>query len=1031
MKKILLFLCVFLAGAALYAQERTISGRVTGDDGSSLPGVNVVVKGTTLGTVTNVNGEYRLSVPSGQSVLVFSFVGFESREVVAGAQSVIDVSLVSDVKQLSEVVITGYGTQEKRTLTGSISSVKGEVIHNLPMQSVDRAIQGRIAGVQIDAASGAPGGAVNVRVRGVGSVNASNDPLWIIDGVQVGRFGQTTQASGNPLGSINPNDIESIEVLKDAASAAIYGAQAANGVVIVTTKKGRKGKTGLDITGQYGRVQPLNLYRMLDGQQFATLRAEAALNSLPPGATQAQRDAALLNSHTVFGNPSDGDLTNFNWVNAMFQTGSLGTYDFSMQGGDEKTTFLVSGSYQFQEAQVIMSDWKRGTARLNITHKPNKKLTIGANLSLAYQRSFGSIANGNFVNSPFQAAFSSQPTSDPFTDDGRWAPYPERSLSGHLFGYNILQGVNEEIRLGRTPQTVSSANISYEILPGLVATGFAGIDASFNTDNNQRPSTIPVFAASGGQALVNSRRTIAWNTYSTLTYSKKFGQNHSFSSLLGFEYRKEERGGAVASQWNFPNPALRLLSQGATARPATEFFFDNARQGVFGQVKYVLKDRYIADVTVRRDGSSRFGSQMRYGNFYAGSVAYRISEEAFLKNVSWLDDLKARVGFGRLGNSEIADYDWFTAFGAPPGTQYVGGSLLRISRLGNDQITWETENQMNAGIDYTLFGGRIRGSLEYFRNETMNQLFDVALPADAGVLIPVPAPGVNTIRGNAGSVLNRGFEIEIEGVVVDRGKFKWTTAINFSTLHNEVTGLPGGRQQLYLPAQNQWLFLGHPVANHYLFPFAGVNPANGKSMIYDTLGNLAYIGTPRDASVQGSPIPRYFGGVTNTFRYKGFTLDIFFQFQGGHQAFNPDLYNYYGTGSSPNNMLVETLGRWQQPGDIANVPRLSVNGQIDGHDQQHGQLFGSGILGSSQFMSDASYVRLKQATLSYAVPNKVLSRLKLAKASFFVQGLNLLTFTRYFGIDPEVVTANNQNAVSAFGVFPVGRQISAGFTLGL
>lgn len=1020
MKKVLLLLFFGLTSAWTFAQDRSISGKVSGDDGSSLPGVNVLVKGTTIGTVTSADGDYRITLPAGQNTLVFSFVGYETKEVLVGAQSVIDVVLSTDVQQLSEVVITGYGTQEKRTLTGSVSSVKGEVIENLPLQSVDRAIQGRIAGVQIAAASGAPGGALNVRVRGVGSVNGSNDPLWIVDGVQLGRFGQSTQGSANPLASINPNDIESIEVLKDAASAAIYGAQAANGVVIVTTKKGKKGKSALDVTAQFGRVQPLNLYQMLNGNQFATLRAEAAVNSLPLGATQAQRDAALQGSYTTFGNPSDGNLTNYNWVDALFRTGSLGTYDISMSGGDDKTTFLLSGSYQFQEGQIIMSDWKRGTARLNITHKPIKNLTIGANLSLAYQRTFGTITNGNFVNGPFQAAFSSQPTSDPFTDDGRYAPYPERSLSGHLFGYNILQGVNEEVRLGRTPQTVSSLNIAYEVIPGLTISGFAGVDASFGTDNNQRPGTIPVFP--GGQMVVVSRRTLNWNTNSTVAYSKKFNEIHSVSALAGFEYRKEERGGVTASQFTFPNPALRLLSQGSTARNAAEFFFDNGRQGMFGQLKYVLKDRYIADVTVRRDGSSRFGSQTKFGNFYAGSLAYRISEEAFLDNVTWLDDLKVRVAYGKVGNSEINDYDWFTAYGSPAGTQYVGGSLLRLTRLGNDLITWEEENQFNVGIDYALFGGRIRGSVEYYNFETLNQLFDVALPTDAGIGI---------VRGNSGSVVNRGVDIEIEGVVIDRGDFKWTSLLNFSTLHNEVTGLPGGQKRLYLPNSNSWLFTGQPISNHYLFQYAGVNPANGKSMIYDTLGNLAYRGTTRDAAVRGTPIPSYFGGLTNTISYKGITLDIFFQFQGGNQAFNADLYNYYGTGSSPNNMLVETLGRWQRPGDISNVPRLSTNGQVDGFDQQHGQLFGSGILGSTQFMSDASYVRLKQVTLSYAVPSKLLSRFKIAKANVFVQGLNLWTYTKYFGIDPEVVTNNNGTGQSAFGVFPVGRQFTAGITLGL
>ncbi|MFN9501783.1 MAG: SusC/RagA family TonB-linked outer membrane protein, partial [Chryseotalea sp.] len=581
---------------------------------------------------------------------------------------------------------------DKRTLTGSVASVKGDVFKNLPVQSVDRGIQGRLAGVQIAAASGAPGGALNVRVRGIGSVNGSNDPLWIVDGVQLTRFGQSTQGSSNPLASINPNDIESVEVLKDAGSAAIYGAQAANGVVIVTTKKGKKGKSNLEVSFQTGAVQPLNLYDVMNGQQFAEIKAEAYTNANLPltGDTGAYR---------VFGDPNDGNLTNFNWVDAMFRTGRLNTYDISLSGGDEKTNFLMSVSYQKQEGQIIMNDWQRGTARLNLTHKPNKKLTMGANLSIAYQRTFGAIANGNFVNSPFVAAFSAQPTTIAFLSDGKtFAPYPT-SNSGHLFSYNIIQGVNEEVRLGRTPQTVSSFNLDYEIMPGLNIRGLAAVDASFGTDNNQRPASIPAFGPNNGngQMVVTSRRTIAYNTNAVLSYNKKFGQIHSISALGGFEYRKEERGGVTASQFGYPNVALRLLSSGATSRPASEFFFDNARQGFFGQVKYTLKDRYSVDATLRRDGSSRFGATNQYGTFYAGSVGYIISEENFMKSLTWLDNLKIRGSYGVVGNSEINDYDWFTAYGSPAagavgipaGAQYSGISILRLLTLGNDRIGWE------------------------------------------------------------------------------------------------------------------------------------------------------------------------------------------------------------------------------------------------------------------------------------------------------------------------------------------------------
>lgn len=1011
MKKILLvkiFSAIMLMSTLAWAQERTVTGRVTSaEDGSGLPGVNVVLKGTTTGSITNIEGGYSISIPAAGGTLVFSFVGFVSQEVAIGSRSVVDVQLASDVTQLSEVVVTGYGVQEKRTLSGSISSIKGDVLENLPVQSVDRGIQGRLAGVQIGAASGQPGGALNVRVRGTGSINASNDPLWIVDGVQLGRFGQSTQGSSNPLASINPNDIESVEVLKDAAASAIYGAQAANGVILVTTKKGKKGKTNVEINAQFGVVNPLNLYEMMNGPQFAMMKEEAYRNAGLPVAT----------AYSTFGDPNDPNLESHDWVEEMFHTGNLGTYDISMSGGDEKTTFLFSGSYQFQEGQVVMSDWKRGTARLNITHKPIDKLTIGANISLAYQRTFGAIANGNFVNGPFMASFSAQPTSNPYTSEGGYALYPTRAPGSHLFGYNIKQGVDEEVRLGRTPQTVSSFNIAYEIIPGLTLAGFAGVDASFGTDNNQRPGSIPVFA--GGQMVVVSRRTTAYNVNSTLTYSKKFADIHSVSGLLGFEYRKEERGGVTASQFTYPNPALRLLSSGATARPASEFFFDNARQGVFGQVKYALKDRYIADFTLRRDGSSRFGSNSKYGTFYAGSVAYRITEESFMDGISWLDDMKIRVSYGKIGNSEINDYDWYTAYGSPAagstgipaGAQYLGGSILRLSRLGNDLISWESETQFSGGIDFALFNSRLTGSIEYYNNVTQDLLFDVPLPTDSGV---------GSVRGNSGEVVNRGFDIEVGGVVLDQAGFKWNVSANLSTLHNELISLPNGQKRI-----GNTLIVGEPVSFLYLFEFAGINPANGKAMIYDTLGNLSYSGATRDAAVRGSTIPTYFGGIANNFSYKGLNLEVFFQYQGGNKAFNGDLYNYYASGSNANNQLVSQLDRWQNPGDITNVARPFQGGVIDGFDQQFG------TFGTTQFMSDAGYWRLKQVTLSYNLPASIVSKMKLSKVNVFVQGLNLWTYTKYVGIDPEVVSSNNSTNTSSFGVYPVARQFMGGISIGL
>lgn len=990
------FTVVFVVGISqsAHAQDRTISGKVTSEsDGTTLPGVSVVVKGTTIGTQTDGDGNYTLSVPS-TGTLIFSFIGFKTKEVAIGSASVVDASLGEDAKTLEEVVVTGYGVQEKRSITGSVASVKGSTFRDLPVQSMDRALQGRAAGVQVSAASGQPGGALTVRIRGTGSINGNNDPLWIIDGVQMGRLGGSGQGSSNPLGAINPNDIESIDILKDAAASAIYGAQAANGVVIVTTKKG-KGKTTIDISTQYGVVKPLNLYDMTNARQFATLKEEAYVNA-GLGAAAA---------HATFGDPNDPDLPSYDWVKALFRDAKLSTTDLSISAGDDKTTFLFSGSYQMQEGQVIMSDWKRGTGRLNITHKANERLNMAANISMAYQETFGSIADGNFVNGPFMAAFSSQPTSPARAEDGRYNRYP--LVGSHLSGYNILQGVNEEVRTGKTYQTISSLSAGFKIIEGLTLNALVGIDFSNNRDDNQRPGSIPAFA--GGQVTITNRRTINWNDNVTLNFSRKFADVHSVSAMVGYEYKQQIRQGVTAQQFGYPDPYFVLLSSGATARPATEFFSEFRRQGIFGQVKYAYNDKYMADFTLRRDGSSRFGKNSRYGTFYAGSVAWRIKEEAFLSGVTFLDELKLRAGYGVVGNSEIGDYDALTLFGPRTLAQYLGQPVMAPTQIGNDLLTWENNTQFNVGVDFGFIGGRIYGSVEYFDRLTEDLLFSVPLPSDSGF---------GSIVGNAGSVSNKGIEVELGATVLDMAGFKWETNFNFATLKNELKSLPGGQERV-----GNTLIVGEPLRFFYLLEFAGVNPANGKTMIYDTLGNLSYAAQNRDAAVRGSAIPTYYGGWSNTFSYKGISLDVFFQFQGGNKAFNQDMYNYYTSGSVANNQFASQMDRWQQPGDITNVHRPFEGNAIDGHDQYFG------AFGTTQFLSDASYIRLKQVTLAYSLPSDLIKRIGMSRVKVFVQGLNLATWTKYDGIDPEVVSNNNNTGVSTYGAYPVGRQYSAGINL--
>lgn len=1016
MRNILLacFLLVFTINA--WAQDRTVSGKVTDSDtGESLPGVNVLLKGTGQGVNTDIDGNYKISIPSDGGSLVFSFIGMKKIEEKIGARSVINVAMKTDVEQLSEVVVTGYGSQLKREITGSVASVKGDVIENLPMQSFDRAIQGRVSGAQIQAASGAPGGAMNIRIRGIGSINSGNDPLIIIDGVQVASAGQSTQGSSNPLNSINPNDIESIDILKDAAASAIYGAQAANGVILVTTKSGsKKGATQVNISVQEGVVQPYNLYDVLNAQQFTRIKEEAQLN--------VGQDPTDPNSgaYALFGNPEDpSSYTEYNWQDAMFQDARFSNYDISMSGGDEKTSFYFGGSYNNQDGQVRKSNFERYTGRLNLTHQATKKLTVGAKLSLAHIRSFGTIANGNAVNGPWVASFSASPTSPAVDADGNYNGYPSNGLYNHLFGYNILQGVEQEVRLGRTLQTVSSANATYQITPALSASAFIGIDFSMNRDDNNRPSSIPVFEASGGSIFINNRRSFSMNTNYNVNYSKTFNDVHNVKGLVGFEFKSETREGNSLGANSFSNPFFTLPGNGQPSS-VDGFYQEYKRLGVFGKIDYDYDDKYLASFTIRRDGHSRFGTNSKYGTFYAGSVGWRLSDESFLQDVSWISDLKLKASYGVLGNSDLRregaalNYASQTTWGASTG-QYLGSSPLTITGIGNDLITWEEEEAINVGLDFSLLNNRLFGNVDFWRTNNNDLLFDVPFFQNAGI-------NQNSVYDNVGSVRNQGIDLEIGGIIVDNSGFRWDSRFNTSFLKNEVTSLVDS--DTIFDESIPTLIVGQPVSFFYLLEYAGVNPANGRAMIVDKDGNLSYTGDFEDGSVRGNPIPTHFGGWSNTFSYKGLSLDVFFQYQYGNDAFSADFYNLLN-GRGVGNQLVGILERWQKPGDVTNVPQLTPNGTIEGVDQYFG------FIGTDRFLADASYIRLKTLTLSYELPSSVMQKLRMRSARFYVQGVNLLTWTNYNGIDPEVVANNNANGESSFGVYPLGRQFSAGINLGL
>jgi TonB-dependent starch-binding outer membrane protein SusC len=989
-----LLLCLF-AITSVMAQNKTITGKVVGaDDGLPLPGVSVRVG--SVGTTTGTDGNYSLSVPAGTKALTFTYIGYVTQTLSIGTTGTINVRLVSDSQMIAEVVVTGYGVAQKRDVGSSSALVTGKQFENLPIQSFDRALQGRAAGVQVTAQSGQPGGAINVRVRGVGSINAGNDPLYIVDGVQLKTTSISGQASSNTLASINPNDIENIEVLKDAAAASIYGAAAANGVVLITTKRGKSGATQVNFSAQQGVMQNIARYDVMNAQQYAQLLVPAAVNA---GSTQA---AAVA----FYGDPSNATAPNTNWFDAIAREGKSRIYDLSLSGGDAKTNFFISGSYTDQDAQVIEAFYKRGTFRGNIGHKISDKLSVNANINLTASKVFGSIADGAFVNSPFYYPFTLRPDVPIYQPDGT---YTQGAALKAGFAYNIVQGAKEEVRMGNALQTVSNFSATYKVTPSLSITGFTGIDFVDTRDDNQRPASIPAFAANGGTSSVVNTRNLDWNSNVAANWNKKFG-DHALAALVGGELKEQNVESASATGQGFPNPFFRSLQNG-TPLSVAGFFTGYKKAGLFSKVNYDYKEKYYVAGTIRYDGSSRFGNAKQYGLFGGISGTWRLSAEDFLKDNKVISDLKARASYGVVGNDQISDFASRALFGA--GGSYLGANGIRPSQLGNSNLSWEQAKTLNFGLDYGLFGNRITGSIDVYRRINDNLLLNRPLVSDSGF---------GSISENIGKVQNEGIELGLNTINLDtKSGIKWNTDFNISFQRNKVLELLQGSDRI-----GTSFIVGQPVDMIWTYSWAGVNPADGRPMWYDINGNYTYnLIAAQDQTVQGTRFPRFFGGLNNTVSYKNLSLDFLFQFQYGNKSFVSMYQTIWNSGASDDNQLVSQLDeQWLKPGQITAVPRLLNRNAA--HPNNLGNPSNALTTSSTRYLFDASYIRLKNITLSYAIPASIASKIKLRNVRVFATGINVLTFTKYPGLDPEIPIGVND-----LGNNPQARTYTGGLQIGL
>lgn len=1017
------------------AVNRRITGTITdGVSGKAIPGVSVVVKGTGNGTMTDERGNFSLTLPDANKsvVLVVSSVGYERTEVtVAANQTTVNVKLKLRDTDLDEIVVTGYTTQTKRTITGAMSSIKGEDIENMAIQSFDQAMQGRMAGVLIQGGAGVPGGPTNVVIRGQGSISAGTEPLYIVDGVEVNTSDSPDDVvASNPLAYLDPNEIESIEVLKDAAAASIYGAQAGNGVVLITTKQGKAGKTRFNLGYYHGITAPMASIPVLNTQQYLSARMEAFRNANPEMSDAAIRSEVLKQSQLPI-NLTDAEiakLPSFDWQNEAFVTGNTDNVSLAISGGTGKTTFRLSSSLNKTEGTVIGNDFLRASSYLRVDHDISPKLNIWSSVNLSWIRrngSYTSYRSGAYFPAPQYAAPYMLPFLPIYNDDGTFNVPPNGEQFPGNLPYNPIQITDMNTILADTRNMSGSLRFTYKVAKGLKwVSNFNVFFKNYDTRRYDDPRTQIGFARKGYLA-ISTQGATTFTTSHTLNYTKKISGGHNLNSLLGVEYYQYNRTRNNASAEGFPSHDFRTLATAATILNANETSLEHKRAGIFGQVSYDYMNRYMLSGVLRYDGSSRFGADNLYGWFPAVSVGWDMARENFLRFSGLVNQMKLRASFGATGNSSIPAhaakslYRGTGSYGNKPG--------LTLYQLGNPDLRWEKNVEGNIGLDYSILAGRIHGSFDVFHRRSADLLLRRPLPWTSGYA---------SVWQNVGEVVNKGLEIQVSTVNVKTRDFKWETDFNITFQKNVVTKLyvevsTDDEEELAdevasLPGLSS-VRRGFALQTNFRSQYAGVNPATGRPMwwygeekvTYDPGGQGSTSYTPYG---RGNRLSDYYGGLNNIFTYKKFELGVFFQYDMGRELYNSTNTRWYEAGSIQQNSTFRAYDlRWTQPGQMTAFPR-----PIDGSAEI---LAKKANISSSRYLEDASYIRLKRVSFNYILPRTFLKKLSLTSGKVYFEALNMFTITKWTGYDPEFYIQDDSNFESNLGQIPQSRAYTIGFSL--
>lgn len=1016
MKTLKLLLCAVFAMGTLTsgAQTKTVTGKVTdGKDGAPIPGASVIVKGTNVGTVTNAEGSFSVNAPTSATALFISALGYESYEVAITGAPLSVVLQLSQAKNLDEVLVVGYGgTKIKKDMTGNVAKVKGAEVQGMPVSNFNQALQGRAAGVFVEANNGKVGEGVKILIRGSGSISASNTPLYVIDGVPINN----SSYSGNPIADINFNDVESFDILKDASAAAIYGSRAANGVVLITTKRGKAGRTNIQVNTQYGVNKPTHYRGFLNAKEYVDLLREAAINSdhidgIDPLDPDQYEDSWLefaegrLNRYSGWSDWRSLE-TNTNWEKLAFNDKArTSLIDVSASGGTDKTRFYISTSYNSQDGILIGNRFRRLSARINLDQTVTDKFKIGFNLGLT-QTKAGRVPVDNEFATPMQIVALSPVT--PLRDlEGKLYNTPITTYSNPYVDY--VNGKYESIIY----RNIGNIYAQYNFLPNLFFRTELGADIQNQNDDQFYGFNTTYGNGTNGYGESDWYRSLDYNINNFFNYRKTIKDRHDLDMILGMSYQRYNSEYANVYGEQFPVEDLQKLASSALIKGGTSVESNSSFLSYFLRANYKFDNKYLLTLSGRIDGSSVFGNDRRYGVFPAISAGWIATEEEFLKGSSWLSFLKLRGSWGLTGNAD--GFGDFAHLGLWGGASYNGVSGLVPTQLANNKLRWEKSDQVDIGLDFGLFNNRISGEIDFYNRKTKDLIYNVPVPSNSGF---------TTQTVNIGAMQNRGVELVLNSDNVLTRSFRWSTNLNLSFNRNKILKLDG--DQTIVPGTDgrylNSLIVGQSIGIFYGPKFAGVDPANGDALYYLADGKTTTNDYNEAGSfVVGNPNPKAIAGFTNTFSYKGIELSVLFQGVFGNQVMNGAGGFMSASFDWFDNQTKDQLRRWQNPGDITDVPQLRLG-------------YGNGISASSRYVYDASYVRLKNITLAYNLPAPLLQRLKVRSLRLYVTGVNLLTFTDYPGWDPEVNTdyrASNRNQGSDFYAAPQIKNISVGLNLGL